>query len=289
MPAEANLQSQADFIKPLSIDFVEQFGLRLKSLYQLLGVERRIPMASGSVLKTYKSVVTLDNTKVAPGDVIPLSKVEFKEGPTKELVWTKRRKAAPVELIQSVGFDKAILQTDDKFKREIQKGIRDELFAQLKTGTGKATAVGLQATMAQAWGQVVTKFDEDDVSVITFINPLDAADYLGDAALTTQTAFGMNYLEGFLNNRVVMMHPSIPKGTIYATAAQNLVLAYVAMNGEVNKAFDFTTDETGIIGVTHDINKQRLTAETVAAFGICLFAEVLDGVIVGTIKPKATA
>lgn len=92
-----------------------------------------------------------------------------------------------------------------------------------------------------------------------------------------------------MNNKVVMMHPSIPKGTIYATAAQNLVLAYVAMNGEVNKAFDFTTDETGIIGVTHDINKQRLTAETVAAFGICLFAEVLDGVIVGTIKSKATA
>lgn len=273
----------------LSIDFSERFGQRLKSLYDLLGIERKIPMAAGTVLKTYTSSVTLDGTEVDPGDVIPLSEVKLEEGPTQELTWDKKRKAVPMEDIQKYGFNRAITMTDTKLINEIQKGIRTKLLDQLDTGTTTAEGEGLQGAMAQAWAAVTAKFDEDDVDVISFINPFDAADYLGKANITTQTAFGMTYIQDFLNNRIVFMHGDIPKGTFYSTAADNLVIAYAIMNaGEIDQAFDFTTDETGIIGVTHDINKQRLTAETITAYGIVLFAERIDGVIVGSITEEST-
>lgn len=273
-----------DLGSALSIDFVERFGQRINSLQELLGVERAIPMQSGTVLKTYKSSVTLEGEDVAPGETIPLSKVEIEDGPSHTLTWDKKRKAVTMEDIQKYGFEKAISRTDTKFINEIQKGVRTKLLNQLATGTGEVSALGLQKTMAQAWAAVTAKFEEDDVEVISFVNPFDVADYLGEAAISTQSAFGMTYLEGFLNNRVVFMHGDIPRGTVYSTADENLVLAYAVMNGgEINQAFDFTTEETGLIGVTHDINKQRLQAETITAYGIVLFAERLDGVVIGEI------
>lgn len=274
-----------DLSPALSIDFVEQFGRRFNSLYDLLGIERKLPMAEGTVIKTYESSVTLDGEDVEPGAVIPLSEVKLEDGPTQELTWDKKRKAVTMEDVQKFGFETAINITDTKLINEIQKGVRTRLLDQLATGTGEAEGNGLQQTLANAWGKVQVAFDEDDVDVISFINPLDAAEYLGNANITTQSAFGMNYIQDFLNNRVVFMHGSIEQGTTYTTAAQNLVAAHAIMNGgAIGQAFDFTTDETGLIGVTHDINKQRLTAETITAYGIVLFAEILNGVVVGTIE-----
>lgn len=284
MAVEANLTRELG--AALSIDFAEQFGQRFNTLSELLGVQRTLPMASGTVLKTYTSSVTLDGTVVAPGDIIPLSKVVLEDGPSQELAWDKKRKAVPMEDIQKYGFQKAITLTDNKLLNEIQKGVRTKLLAQLASGTGTATGVGLQATMAQNWATVTAKFDEDDVQIISFMNPFDAADYLGQANVTVQNAFGMTYLEGFLNNKVVFMSAEIPQGTVYSTADQNLIAAYALMNGgEIGQAFDFVTDETGLIGITHDIDKSRLTAETITAYGVVLFAERLDGVVVGTIAP----
>jgi len=283
MAVEANLTT--DLGAALSVDFSEQFGQRFNSLAELLGVQRMLPMANGTLIKTYTSSVTLDGTTVAPGDIIPLSQVVLEDGPSQELVWDKKRKAVPMEDIQKYGFERAISLTDAKLLNEVQKGIRTKLLAQLSTGTGASTGAGLQEVMAQNWAAVANIFDEDDVQSISFINPFDAADYLGKADITTQTAFGMTYVENFLNNRIVFMHGEVPKGTVYTTADQNLVAAFANMSGgEIGKAFDFVTDNTGLIGVTHDIDKKRLTAETVTAYGIVLFAERLDGVVVGTIE-----
>ena len=284
MAVEPNLTTELG--TALSIDFVEQFGQRFRTLQELLGVQRTLPMAAGTLIKTYTSSVTLDGTKVAPGDIIPLSQVTLEDGPSHELEWDKKRKAVTMEDIQKYGFDRAVTLTDNKLINEIQKGVRTKLLTQLSTGTATATGTGLQKVMAKNWATVTAKFDEDDVRVVSFINPYDAGDYLGNANISTQSAFGMTYIEDFLNNRVVFMSAEIPQGKVYSTADGNLIAAYALMSGgQINQAFDFTTDSTGLIGVTHDINKQRLQAETVTAYGIELFAERLDGIVVGTIAP----
>ena len=287
MPVEANLHTKADFAKVLDLDFVDQFNLRLTSFFSLLGLYRKIPMQAGALIKTYGATTTLAGGVVEPGEIIPLSKVVTKVVETKELEFDKRRKAVPAEVIQQVGYQQACINTDTKFLNEIQKIIRDKFITGLGKGKGKARGTNLQEALANGWAGVTTVFSEDDVNVVSFVNPQDIADYLGKAQITIQTVFGMNYIQDFLNNRVVFIHPSIPAKTVYSTAVDNLVLAYADVNGDLNKAFDFVTDQSGIIGVTHDIDKQRLTAETITLFALHLFAENINGVIVTTIAPGA--
>lgn len=282
--AEPNLTET--LTKANSIDFAEQFGKQLGKLTELLGVQRKMAMNVGSTINTYTSSVTLDGTVVPKGDIIPLSEVKLEKGPVIELEWDKKRKAVAAEDIQTYGFEQALNRTDAALLRELQKGVRGKLIGQLKTGTGTATGAGLQAALANAWGGVQTAFEDDDVMTIAFVNTMDIADYLGKAQITIQSAFGLNYIENFLGVNVVVVSPLITAGTFYATAADNLVLAYANVaGGEIDKAFDFVTEETGLIGVTHDINKQRLTAETITFSGLVLFAERLDGVIKGSITP----
>lgn len=270
----------------LTIDFVETFGTRIKTLEELLGVQRVMPMAQGTVIKTYTSSVTLAGKDIEPGEVIPLSEVKLEEGPNQEMTWDKKRKAVPMEDIQKYGYEKAISMTDSKLLNSIQKEIRTKLLDQLSTGTGQSEGKNLQAVLAKNWASVTAAFDEDDVEVISFINPFDAGEYLADANVTTQSAFGMTYLQDFLNNRVVFMSGDIPKGTVYSTAADNLVIAYADLaNGDVGQVFEMTLDSTGLIGVAHDVDLKRMTAETITSYGIILFAERLDGVIVGKVTP----
>lgn len=288
MAAEENLSTKLGKVQ--SIDFVEMFGQSIKKLLAMLNIERKIKMATGSTIKTYTSKVTLDGTEVAAGDIIPLSKVEVTEGPSKELKWDKKRKAVAAEDIQKYGFEQAIANTDTKLLREIQKEIKKDFFAQLETGTTTVEGVGLQGAMAKAWGSVAEKFEDDDVTTIAFVNPNDIADYLATANITTQTAFGLKYVEDFLGVDVAVISASVPAKKVYATASDNLVLAYADMaGGTLANEFDFTVDETGIIGVTHDVNKQRLTAETITASATVLFAERLDGIVKATITDAAAA
>ncbi len=288
MAAENNLTEK--FAKAQSIDFVEQFGKSIKKLLEMLKIERRMTLPVGATIKTYSSKVTLDGTKVAKGDIIPLSKVETTEGDPIELAWDKKRKAVAIEDIQAYGFEQAVSKTDTELVRELQKEIKKNFFAQLAKGTTSVSGVGLQGAMAKAWGGVAGKFEDDDVTTIAFVNPTDVADYLATAQITVQTAFGLRYVENFLGVDVAIMSTSVPAKTLYATASDNLCLAQANMAGsEIAKAFDFTTDETGIIGVTHDVNKQRLTAETVTASATVLFAERLDGIVKATITEAAAA
>lgn len=286
MGAEQNLSTNLG--KAQSIDFVEVFGKEIKNLIKALGITRKINMPSGSTIKTYTSTVTLDGTTVAPGDVIPLSKVEKTEGSPIQLEWDKKRKAVAAEDIQKYGFNQAIIDTDKKLIREIQKGIKKKFFAQLEKGTTEKTGSGLQGALAQGWGAVTEKFEDDEATVIAFINPMDLADYLGKTQVSIQSAFGLNYIENFLGTKVAIISALVPAKKAYVTAMQNICLAYADMrSGELSKAFPFTMDETGLIGVIHDTNNTRLTSETITAYGLVLFAERLDGIVKLTITAGA--
>ena len=116
------------------------------------------------------------------------------------------------------------------------------------------------------------------------MNPLDVADYLATAPITLQTAFGMNYVENFLGLGTVFFNSSVPKGAIYATAKDNLVLYYIPVNGaDLGEAFSFTSDETGYIGIHEEPDYNNMTASDTVISGMTLFAERIDGVVVATI------
>lgn len=285
MPAEAN--STIAFVKAQSIDIVNLVTQNALKLVDVLGIYNPVPIPAGTTIKTYLSKVTLDGTKVPKGAVIPLSQVKLEDGPALELNFDKKRKAVALEDIQKYGFELAIAKTDDALIKELQKNLRKQFFENLSQGTGTAKGEGLQMAMAQGWGAVNTAFEEDEVEVVGVANVMDVAKYMGEAQITTQTAFGMSYIENFLGTRVLLFSSQIPQGSLYMTAAGNLNFAYADVRGEASKVFDFVTDETGIIGITKDVDKTRLTAETTTVSATALYAERLDGVIKVTITEPA--
>lgn len=284
MAVDPKLIKKADLARVREIDFTLMFTESLRKLTEALGVTRKVAKQAGTVLKTYKATGTLEEGKVAEGDTIPLSKYTTAAVNYGEITLKKWRKATSAEAIIERGYDQAVGMTTARMLKDVQKAIRKDFFTFLGTGTGTATGAGLQAALAQTWGKLQTLFEDDDIQAVHFINPLDIADYLATATITTQTAFGMTYIEDFLGMGRVFMNSSVPKGTIYSTAQDNLVLYYVPVNGaDLNEAFSFTSDETGYIGIHEEPDYTNMTASDTVVNGMTLFAERLDGVVKTTI------
>lgn len=285
MAAETNLITSADLVKAREIEFTYTFGESIKKLMEALGVTRKIAKTAGTTLKAYKATGTLQDGNVAEGDLIPLSKYVTEPVTFDEITLKKWRKATSAEAIVEKGYSQAVTMTTDAMLKDVQKGIRKSFFDFLATGTGVATGETFQATLAQSWGQLQVLFEDDDIQSVYFMNPLDVADYLATANITLQTAFGMTYVENFLGLGTVIFNSSVPKGKVYATAKDNLVLYYIPVNGaDLSEAFSFTSDQTGLIGIHEAPDYTNMTASDTVVSGIVLFAERIDGVVVGTIS-----
>lgn len=284
MAAETNLIKSADLAKVREVEFTYTFGESIKKLMEALGVTRKIAKQAGTVLKAYKATGTLQDGNVAEGDLIPLSKYVTEPVAFDEITLKKWRKATSAEAIIEKGYGQAVTMTTDAMLKDVQKAIRKNFFDFLATGTGKAEGATFQATLAQAWGQLQVLFEDDEIRAVYFMNPLDVADYLANANISLQNAFGMTYVKDFLGLGTVIFNSSVPKGKIYATAADNIVLYYIAVNGaDLGEAFNFTSDATGLIGIHETPDYTNMTASDTVVSGLVLFAERLDGIVVGTI------
>lgn len=288
--AAENTITAADLAKVRDVDFTERFTADLGTLMKMLGITRKIEKKAGEILKSYKVTGTLVDGAVAEGEIIPLSKYETTYTPIGEATLNKWRKQTTAEAISEKGYGQAVNDTNSKMLKDIQKGIRSKFVSFLGTGTGKAEGTGLQAAMAQVWGQMQVLFEDTSVETVYLMNPLDVADYLGNAQVTTQTAFGMTYIENFLGMGTAILASDVPKGKIYATAAENIVLYYIPVtSADMAQAFNLTADSTGLVGIHTGAVYDNMTAETVAASGVGLFAEKIDGIVVGTIAPATGA
>lgn len=288
--ADPQITYANDLAKVQSIDFVKRFNESAVQLATLLGITRKLPLSQEVSLKIYNwKKVTLAQ-QVEEGEVIPLTKVEreVKLQPTAKL--RKYRKQVTAEAIIRTGSqDLAINQTDLRVVREIQLDIKQTLRNYLDLAPEKLTVNSLQDGIAQAWAKTKDIFKEyGDVQVIHFVSPFDVADYLGSGVVsnTTNSGFGLTALENFLGQRVIVFD-EVPKGTIYSTVAENIVMAYYTMSGSpISQSFGLTTDETGLIGMTHQQNADNASIDTLIMTGLTLFAEVANGVVKTTIKKE---
>lgn len=284
MAAENNLIKSKDLVRVREVEFVEMFSDNVTKLTEMLGVTRMIPKQAGAVLKTYKATGTLASGAVDEGDTIPLSKYETVPITYDEITMRKWRKATSAEAIVEKGYDQAVTMTTDRMLKDVQKVIRADFLTFLATGTGTASGETFQSALAHTWAQLQIKFEDDDIQAVHFMNPLDVADYLATAQITMQTAFGMNYIEDFLGMGTTILTALVPQGTIYSTAKENIVMYYIPANGaDLNLAFTFTSDSTGLIGIHEEPDYTNMTASDTVVNGLVLFAERIDGVIVTTI------
>lgn len=286
--AETNLITIQQMAKVREIDFVQQFTHdSLEKLMEVLGVTRRIPMMEGTTMYYYTTTGTLQSGAVPEGEVIPLSQFATTKNPIGEITLKKWRKAVSAEAIKKSGYDAAVNETDAALMRQVQNGVRADLFTFLNgtiTGSVSATGQGLQAALADAWGKLQVAFEDDSAESVYFVNPADVAKYLGGAQISMQTAFGMNYIENFLGLGTVIMSSRVTAGTFVATAKQNIILYYLTMNGDVAQAFDLTADELGFIGISSGhADKTRAQIESLVMDGLQLLVEYAGGVVKGTI------
>ncbi|MBQ9621247.1 MAG: hypothetical protein IJR41_04855 [Atopobiaceae bacterium] len=276
--------NELDFAR--NVDFVNKFNEGIEKLLALIDVNGVQTLPAGSELKMWATTGSLNSTAAAEGEVIPLSKYERKIAASKSLTFKKYRKSISLEALQKQG-EAAVDKTDKKMISHVQSGIRQDIITALGSGTGTidsgASPNGLQQALAYMWDAIQDAFDDydsGDVTPIYFGNSLDIAEYLGTATVTVQDAFGFKYIKNFLGLGDFIIDNKISAGTLYATAKENINI-YCADAESAREFFpDLYTDETGLVLVTHDANKQALGYETIVASGINIFPEIAAGIIV---------
>lgn len=281
---EPNLQDRANFgnLSEIEIDFAYRFGENFNSFIEALGITRQMPVSQGMTIKMYNNPeVVLADGNVGEGELIPLSKVTPQVADTKEITLKKYRKATSGEAIQTYGREEAVNITDAALVREVQKNIRDDLFGVITAGQavenlGEGT---LQGALASAWGNLQTIFEDDAIQTVAFAHPMDIAREIANKQLTLESQFGLNYYTT-VTGTVVFATSQVPQGSIYATASENLVVAYInPSNSDVAQTFNLTTDQFGYIGMTHFLSHETLTQQSLFVSGILIFPERIDGVI----------
>lgn len=282
--AESNLIAKSQMSKVREVDFVSQFTHgSLAKFIEVLGAARKVPMQEGTTLYVYTTTGTLQSGSVTEGNVIPLSQYTRNKTAVGEITLKKWRKAVSAEAIMKSGYDEAVRATDAALLRDVQKTVRADMFSLLNgsiTGATTQAADTLQAALAAAWGKLQVLFEDDTAAPVHFVNPLDVADYLKTANITVQTAFGMNYVEDFLGLGTVIMSSQVTQGNVISTAKENVVLYYLAMNGDLAGKFGLTVDDLGYIGIKTDIpTEQRAQLETLVMSGIKFFVEYAAGVV----------
>lgn len=290
--AEAKLTTMTDLGEIKSIDFVNKFSKNINDLLRLLGVTRRQELTNDLKIQTYKWTADVDNTKTAEGETIPLSKMTRAKDQEYTVEWFKKRRAVSAEAIARHGASRAITEADTRLLREIQNGIKEDFLAYLKKTKTKVKGKSLQQALANSWGKLTTFNEFEGSPLVSFVNPLDVAEYLGNTAVASDASnvFGFTLLQNFLGMQNVIVMPSCPQGKIYTTAVENLVFAYLNVaGGDLGGLFADFTDETGLIGVARDRHLNNLTFESVFFGANVLFAEIPDGVVEATIEAPTVA
>lgn len=281
MSVIANTIITTDVAPAITVDVNARIASGIEALQRVLGVSSMTPMAVGSSIKMYKSVVGTVPNQVAEGDEIPLTEVDRTAVISKTLTLKKYRKMTTAEAIQQSGMEAAVYDTDRAVIRYIRSAIRKEFMGMLATGTGTATAgTTLQKTLANLWGAAHTKYPDEDITMVYFINPTDVATYLGTASITTQTAFGFDYVENFMGMGTAIFDPDITAGSVVATPMENINGFYAPVNGELGAQFGLTADESGLVGLVHGNVLGRASVETLLLSAVTFAPEDLSGVFI---------
>lgn len=289
MAAKDNLTKSSDIQATARvIDFVTRFARNWEHLREILGIMRPIRKEPGAILKSKTASVTLQSGNVGEGEEIPYSKATVIETPYEEMTVEKYAKAVSIEAIKTYGYDVAVGMTDDAFLYELQDNVTRRFYAYLNTGKLASSETTWQRALAMSKGLVINKFKQIHrtvTNVVGFANVLDLYDYLGDANITVQTAFGFQYVQNFMGFSTVFLlsDEEIPRGRVIATPVENIVLYYVdpSTSDFARAGLVYTTDgETNLIGFHVEGNYHTAVSESFAIMGMTLFAEYLDGIAV---------
>lgn len=272
--------------KAQDIEMITRFNGELDRLTEVLGMMPPEIVAAGTAMFQYSVTGTLNATTVSEGDEVPLSEYNVTTTQLSPITPKPYRKLTTAQAILKGGYENAIAKTDRKMLGQVRDGILSDFFTFLATGTGTATGVGLQATLAQATAKIQDETEKNDDytgSIVYFVNPYDIADYMGNAQVTTQTVFGMSYLQSFLGVQNIMATNRVTAGTVYATPVENIHIYGIDFSTLGTAGLDYTTQDGSLIGVHHAPAYNRTSAETYVLSGALFVPEYKNYIVKGTI------
>ena len=297
MAAKTNVTTTAQYTTTArEVDFVTRFNDNWDALRTILGIMRPIRKAPGTKLVSYKAEVDgglKGGSTVAEGDEIPFTKMKVSPVAYGDIEVAKYAKSVTIESVAKYGAEVAVEKTDDAFLVALQNKVLGDFYTFLATGSLALTPKTWQLALAQAKGKVLAKFmgmDKDVTEVVGFANIMDFYDYLGDKEITTQTMFGLTYVQNFLGYNSLFLLPDkyVAAGKVIATPVENIDLYYVDPSDSdfAKLGLNYTVKgETNLIGVHVEGDYSRATGDMYAIMGMKLWAEYLDGIAVATVTP----
>ena len=286
MAALDNTIKAADIASALDIEMTTKFDGELNRLTEILGMFGVETVNAGAAMYTYTVTGSLSSTTVAEGDEVPLSKYDVDKTPIGEIPIKPYRKLTSAQAVLKGGFENAIAKTDRKMLGDARAGLLNDFFTDLATGTGTATGAGLKKALAKADAALSKSLEDNNDSterIIHFVNYSDISDYLGSAQVTTQTVFGMTYLQNFLGVTDIFATSKVASGTIYATPVENIHIYGIDFSTLGDTGLVYEVSDSGLIGVHHVPSYSRTSAETYVLVGGMFLAENLTYIVKGTV------
>lgn len=295
MAAITNTTMAADIERALDVEFAANFNQEYNMLADVLGIVSPEVVAAGTAMYQYAVTGKLNDAEVAEGDEVPLSKYTVEKKPIGEIELKPYRKVTTAQAVLKSGYVNSIVRTDKAMVKDVRADIVAKFFAFLANGTGAASGTTLQAALAQADAVLddeMEKAGDKADRVVHFVNRFDIADYLANATVTTQTVFGMTYIQNFLGVTDIFVTSKVPKGTVYVTPAENIHMYGVDFGALGQAGLNYTVYEGSLIGVNHQPVYNRVSAETNVLTGATLLAEIMNYIVkatVGSVSPASAA
>lgn len=288
MSVKENTVVSANLSAVRAADFVSRFGKQLNFLQEVFPNIRMIEHKPGEQLYSRKADVTLNTSSVSEGDEIPANAVSYTDVAVGTITWYKQSIRVTMEDIAKRGYDATVQAADDDMLFKVQNHVASGLVTFMQTGTltSDYTTQTFQEAVAEALGQVKNKWENLNLGyteVIAFVNTLDLFRALGAANITTQTAFGLDYIKDYMGVSKLFFSSKIPQGKVIATVSENIVMDYInAANSDYAKAgINFITDgERNLVGVSVEPIMNRTASDMIMVTGTGLRAEYLDGIAV---------
>ena len=289
-----NLPNVYNGVTAREIDFVSRFGANWDALRKILGIMRPIRKAPGTRLVSYSASVNLASGEVPEGAVIPYSKYSLTEVAHDDVTIEKYAKAVPIEDVNKYGVENAIEKSDDEFLNSLQNKVLTRFYSFLNISSERTLTAEVgtwQKALAKAKGLVLNEFQKmrkTVTNVVGFANIMDLYDYLGDKEITTQTAFGLTYIQNFMGYSTLFLlsESDIASGKVIAVPVENINLYYVdpGDSGFSKLGLNYTTQgETNLIGFHANGNYSTAVGESFAIMGMTLWAEYVNGIAIVTV------
>lgn len=283
-----NMVTSDDVTKALDLDLIERFTKEFSKLSEVLAIAPPQVVSAGQELArvTVSGSLTDPSQTAGEGDEVALSDYKSTRVSLGALEVTPYRKETTAQAILQSGYENAILKTDRRMIADVRNSILTDFFTQLTTGAKTVTGSGLQACLANMGAQLAVTMEEHGdtaENLVFFVNPLDLAEYLGNAQVTTQTVFGMTYIQNFLGVGNILQTAKVEQGKAYATPVENINVFAADFATLGTAGLDYTTQDGGLIGVKHEGDFARFSAVTNIAAGIKVVPEVVDYVVEATL------